>query len=161
MKKEYIHNLFIEKYKQNSEYIRHTEKIRLDHLKFYISFITVLFSVFAFLFSEELKDDTSTISSVVSTYYIFILLAGSITSVYGFIQNVFFLVQKRNYDHYWTNIKEIEKYYRYNLLVHGNTIIQPDIQKRGFRQIFTSAFFYWYCLMVSISTFPLATSLFV
>lgn len=144
--KEKSNNFQIEQYKIYWEYIRHVEEMKFEHLKIFLNILTVFVGVLVFLAGNQT-------SNFVSKNSIFIFVCGLILTIYGVILNLFILNRRLRYSFYSERIKEIEK--------ENTGFSDSEDLKRSRNFPFTSAYHYWYGLLVFLSTLPICFSIWI
>jgi hypothetical protein len=104
-------DFLIEEFKQNWEYIRQSEDIRIKHTQLFFIICAATMSFFAYLLKGELSKEDMTLIYFIKNYKILILFSLLFLSIYSLMITLFIFFQKNGYEQYRKSNKNIRTYF--------------------------------------------------
>jgi ATP-dependent Zn protease len=104
-------DFLIEEFKQNWEYIRQSEDIRIKHTQLFFIISAAIMSFFAYLLKGELSKEDMTFIIFIKNYKVIILSSLLFLSVYSLMITLFIFFQKNGYEQYRKSNKNIRTYF--------------------------------------------------
>lgn len=147
-----------EEFKENWNYIRHIEEIRLKHTHIFLIITGAVISIFSFMIKFQdkglIEESFSVLSKIIISQYGWAIVTGSgFIFLYGFFLCIFLAMQKRGYQHHRIVNAEIRKWFT-NKCKLGQFSFETELsRKRTILSVIKSTFFYWYLLIVLINVF--------